>query len=106
VVNAVEAEMMGTDQVSCLPSAADAARKLADRFEAVIVTAGALGLAGVGANDAVFSIPAERVRVVSSHGAGDAFIGALAAATVLGVPLAEAARRASHAAARHVSGGL
>ena len=105
VVNAVEAEMMGTDPVSCLPSTAEAAKRLADRFNSVIVTAGALGLAGVGADAAAFSIPAERVRVVSSHGAGDAFIGALAAATVRGLPLAEAARQASQAAARHVSGG-
>ena len=106
VVNAVEAEMMGTDPVSCLLSAAEAAKRLADRFKAVIVTAGALGLAGLGSDDTAFSIPAERVRVVSSHGAGDAFIGALAAATVRGLPLAEAARQASQAAARHVSGGV
>jgi ribokinase len=106
VVNAVEAEMMGTDPVTCLPSAAEAAKRLADRFKSVIVTAGALGLAGVGADAAAFSIAAERVRVVSSHGAGDAFIGALAAATVRGLPLAEAARQASQAAARHVAGGL
>ena len=105
VVNAVEAEMMGTDPVRCLPSAAEAAKSLADRFKTVIVTAGALGLAGLGSDDTAFSIPAERVRVVSSHGAGDAFIGALAAATVRGLPLAEAARQASQAAARHVSGG-
>lgn len=106
VVNAVEAEMMGTNPVRCLLSAAEAAKRLADRFKAVIVTAGALGLAGLGSDDTAFSIPAERVRVVSSHGAGDAFIGALAAATVRGLPLAEAARQASQAAARHVSGGV
>jgi ribokinase len=104
VVNAVEAEMMGADPVSCLPSAAEAAKGLAGRFASVIVTAGALGLAGMGADGAVFSIPADRVQVVSSHGAGDAFIGALAAATVRGMPLAEAARLASQSAARHVSG--
>ena len=104
VVNAVEAEMMGTDPVCCLPSAAKAARRLADRFAAVIVTAGGLGLAGMGADGAVFSIPAEKVRVVSSHGAGDAFIGALAAATVKGLPFRDAAGLASQAAARHVAG--
>ena len=104
VVNAVEAEMMGADEVCCLLSAVEATKRLADRFESVIVTAGALGLAGMGADDLVFSIPAEKVQVVSSHGAGDAFIGALAAATAQSVPFEEAAQLASQAAARHVAG--
>ena len=104
VVNAIEAEMMGTPAVDSLPGAEGAARQLAERFEAVIVTAGALGLAGVASDGRAFRIPAEPVRVVSSHGAGDAFIGSLAAALLQGVSLAEAAGTASQAAARHVSG--
>jgi ribokinase len=103
VVNAVEAEMMGADPVCCLHSAADAAKGLAARFEAVIVTAGAKGLAAVGPDDAAFTLPAEKVEVVSSHGAGDAFIGALCAALVQGKALPDAAKAASHAAAVHVS---
>lgn len=105
VVNAVEAEMMGADPVCCLHSAADAAKGLAARFEAVIVTAGAKGLAAVGPDDEAFTLPAEKVQVVSSHGAGDAFIGALAAALVQGQTLRDAAKSASHAAALHVSAG-
>lgn len=104
VVNAVEAEMMGAGKVCCLPSAAEAARKLAAQFETVIVTAGAHGLAAFGAHDGELVLPAEKVTVVSSHGAGDAFIGALAAALVAGADLATACRAASSAAARHVSG--
>lgn len=103
VVNAVEAEMMGADPVCCLHSAADAAKGLAARFEAVIVTAGARGLAAVGPDDEAFTLPAEKVQAVSSHGAGDAFIGALATALVQGHTLREAAKAASHAAALHVS---
>jgi len=103
VVNAVEAEMMGADPVCCLHSAADAAERLAARFEAVIVTAGSKGLAGITAQDEAFTLPAETVAVISSHGAGDAFIGAFCAALVQETPLLESARRASHAAARHVS---
>jgi ribokinase len=103
VVNAVEAEMMGADPVCCLHSAADAAKGLAARFEAVIVTAGAKGLAAVGPDDDAFTLPAEKVQVVSSHGAGDAFIGALSAALVKGKSMSEAAKAASHAAALHVS---
>lgn len=104
VVNAVEAEMMGADRVCCLHSAADAARKLATRFEAVIVTAGSLGLAAFSAEDEQLMLAAEKVTVVSSHGAGDAFIGALAAQLVQQNPLHVACTAASHAAALHVSG--
>lgn len=105
VVNAVEAEMMGADPVCCLHSAADAAKRLADRFEAVIVTAGSKGLAAVTPDDQAFTLPAEKVQVVSSHGAGDAFIGALAAALGRGLALRDACQAASHAAAVHVSKG-
>lgn len=103
VVNAVEAEMMGANTVCCLHSAADAARHLAAKFEAVIVTAGSKGLAAVAPDDSVFTLPAQKVQTLSSHGAGDAFIGALCAALVQGAALTQAAEAASHAAAVHVS---
>ena len=105
VVNAVEAEMMGAAPICCLHSAADAARTLAAQFETVIVTAGSMGLAVWTAADQAFEIAAEKVNVVSSHGAGDAFIGALAAALVRGDDLPDACRAGSIAAARHVAGG-
>jgi ribokinase len=104
VVNSVEAEMMGSAPVCCLHGAADAARKLADQFETVIVTAGAEGLAAWGADDVALQIKAEKVQVVSSHGAGDAFIGTLATQLAQGTSLDPACRAASTAAARHVAG--
>ncbi len=103
VVNAVEAEMMGMAKVTDLVSAAGAAKRLADQFESVIVTAGSHGLAAFSAEDEEIAIPAEKVAVVSSHGAGDAFIGALAACLVRGCDLKTACGQASGAAARHVS---
>jgi ribokinase len=104
VINAVEAEMMGTPQICCLASASEAARQLASRFDCVIVTAGSKGLAVWAQDDTSIQIAAEKVEVVSSHGAGDAFIGALAAALCQGRTVAEASGAASRAAARHVSG--
>lgn len=104
VVNAVEAEMMGTAPVTDLGSAASAAEILAARFSAVVVTAGAAGLAAWSALDEAFSLPAEAVTVQSSHGAGDAFTGTLAAALADGVSLHAACVTASKAAARHVAG--
>lgn len=103
VVNAVEAEMMGASHICCLHSAADAAIHLAAKFDAVIVTAGAKGLAAFTPDDQSFTLPAEQVETVSSHGAGDAFIGALCAALLGGAAFADAAKAASHAAALHVS---
>lgn len=103
VVNAVEAEMMGSDPVSSLASAETAAKWLAEQFKTVIVTAGSKGLAAVTSGETVFSLPAEVVRVVSSHGAGDAFIGTLCAAFRRDLTLREACKDASHAAALHVS---
>ena len=104
VVNAIEAEMMGAGHVCCLQSAAEAASQLATRFEAVVVTAGSQGLAAHGADDVVLILPAEKVTVVSSHGAGDAFIGALAVALANGADLSAACKVAAHAAALHVAG--
>ena len=104
VVNAVEAEMMGAAEVCCLPSAADAAKVLADRFDCVVVTAGSKGLAAWTSQDEMLVIPAEKVDVVSSHGAGDAFIGTLAAGILGGSTFSESCKRASVAASRHVAG--
>lgn len=104
VVNAVEAEMLGGGAVASLAGAEAAAGRLAERFGAVIVTAGGAGCAGVSGGER-FALAAERVKVVSSHGAGDAFIGALAAALAHDAGLEAAARAASVAAARHVAGG-
>lgn len=103
VVNAVEAEMMGAGAVGSLETAEKAAARLAAQFQTVIVTAGSLGLAAASRGGEAFSLPAEKVEAVSSHGAGDAFIGALCAGLVRGATLRGACEAASHAAARHVS---
>ena len=103
VVNAGEAEMMGTQPVSCLSSAASAATFLSASFTSVIVTAGSAGLAACGLGNFKLELPAEKVRVTSSHGAGDTFVGTLAARLANNSPLAIACHDASHAAAIHVS---
>jgi ribokinase len=104
VVNAVEAKMMGTGHVCCLASASEAAHLLARQFDCAIVTAGSRGLAVWAQDDTNLQIPAEKVKAISSHGAGDAFIGALAAALCQGKTVTVSCKVASRAAARHVSG--
>ena len=103
VVNAVEAEMTGTAPVNCLSSASDAATSLSAGFATVIVTAGSAGLAASGPGNFQLQLPADKVHVVSSHGAGDAFVGTLAARLAANVSLHLACQDASHAAALHVS---
>lgn len=83
-----------------LPSAAVALSALGPR--AVIVTLGGGGL--VLLDDGRFTtMPALTVNVVSTHGAGDAFLGALAAELDRGETLADACRFGIAAAALHVS---
>ena len=104
VVNAVEAEMMGAGPVDDLASAGIAAQHLAGQYRTVIVTAGGDGLAACGVDQVLFLLPADKVQVVSSHGAGDSFIGTLATRLAEGRDLQTACRDASRAAARHVAG--
>jgi ribokinase len=76
-----------------------AARALAGRTGApVLVTLGAEGALLVDGDEAE-RLPAPRVQVVDTTGAGDTVNGALAAALAAGVPLEEAARTAIAAAA-------
>lgn len=103
VVNAVEAEMSGAGPVTDLPTALSAARHLAAHYDSVVVTAGSKGLAVWTLEDEQITLPARKVEVVSSHGAGDCFTGALAASLARGTPLSTACREASDAAADHVS---
>lgn len=70
---------------------------------AVIVTLGADGLVCATAGGARDRMPAHDVEVISTHGAGDSFVGALAAELVRGAGLPEALAFAQGAAALTVS---
>jgi ribokinase len=88
--------------VSDLTSALTAANHLAAQYESVVVTAGGHGLAAWAADDLRITLPARKVRVSSTHGAGDCFTGTLAAALAQGATLSDACKIASDAAASHV----
>ncbi|MGQ0611991.1 MAG: PfkB family carbohydrate kinase [Paracoccaceae bacterium] len=99
VVNRLEArQLLGRDLPA--PEAAGALRQMGPG--AVIVTLGAEGLALAGP-DGAHRIAAHRVAMVSAHGAGDAFIGALAAEWAGSGDLERGARLAAAFAALHVS---
>lgn len=105
VVNAVEAEQMGAPPVTDLAGAGAAAALLSAAGGTVIVTAGARGMAAAEAGRVTLSLPAPRVTAVSTHGAGDCFVGTLAARRAAGAPLADACAAAVAAAAALVAGG-
>ncbi|MFO1146788.1 MAG: PfkB family carbohydrate kinase [Alsobacter sp.] len=103
VVNRIEAEMLGAGPVADLDAACDAARLLARPGRCVVVTLGGEGLVAAPASGepvAIAAIPVE--TVVSTHGAGDCFVGALAAALARGSDLEGGCRLANAAAAAHV----
>jgi ribokinase len=103
VVNAVEAEMICGVAVTSLPAATEAAALLSKQVANVVVTAGGLGLAVAERGNTPRAEVAHTVKSLDTHGAGDAFIGALAARWASGMPLAEAVRFANAAAALFVS---
>jgi ribokinase len=103
VVNAVEAEMICGVSVTSLSAATKAAAILSDQVSAVIVTAGGLGLALAVRGELPYAEAAYPVILLDTHGAGDAFVGALSARWASGTPLREAVRFANAAAAVFVS---
>jgi ribokinase len=104
VVNRVEAEMMAGRPVSDRASARAALPALSAAGRSVVITLGGDGLV-VGSGADVTEIAALPVTVISTHGAGDCFVGKLAAEIAAGAELVAACRSANARAAAFVSGG-
>ena len=103
VVNRIEAEMLSSAPVRDPADAASALSRIGGRTKNVIVTLGGEGLVIKSADGRISTIAAKRIKVVSSHGAGDCFVGVLAARLAAGTSLTEAADFANAAAAAHVA---
>jgi len=103
VVNRVEAaDMLETGEAELDPlSAAQALSRLGPKT--VIITLGGDGLALFEEGTTALLQPGHSVEVISTHGAGDRFLGAFAAARNAGDSLLGAARFGQAAAALHVS---
>ena len=103
VVNAIEAEMLGGGRVSSLETAAQAAAALASRFRSAVVTAGGDGVACCGESGQRVTLPGLKVTVASTHGAGDTFVGTLAARLAFGDAMSAALTVANQEAAKLVA---
>jgi ribokinase len=103
VVNAIEAEMLGGGDVSSLETAGSAAERLAERFKCVVVTAGGDGVGSFDGSGRAVKLPGIKVAVASTHGAGDTFVGTLAARMAVGDPFEAALSIANREAAKVVS---
>jgi len=102
VVNEVEAESLSGVKIMGLQEAYYCLEKLMERLDQVIITLGSEGLVlGNGTERA--NIPGHAVPVVSTLGAGDAFVGVLAAELCRGHDLHESALIANLAAAASVT---
>ncbi len=103
VVNEIEARDLGGGEVCDLESAAKAAGTLAEKYRQVVVTAGGSGVAYAVKGGKCGKIPAVKVKLISTHGAGDCFVGNLCARLMTGAALEDAVNFANHQAAVHVS---
>lgn len=103
VVNELEAEPLLGRPAADPKQAEEAARAaVALGARSAVVTLGAAG-AVLADGEAIHRVQAQRVEAVDSTGAGDAFVGALAAALAAGAELAEAAELAAAAGAAAVT---
>ena len=102
--NETETQILTGIKVDSVASAEVAAKELLTRgVKTVLITLGENGCLIVD-KDGATHIPATKVNVVDTTGAGDAFVGALAHFLALGAPLTEAAKRAVRVASISVQG--
>ncbi|MDI2097553.1 ribokinase [Ruicaihuangia caeni] len=107
VVNESEAALVAGRDAASVESVDDAlelAQALAGRCRSIVITLGGDG-AVFGDQSGVTHVPAEKVKVIDTTGAGDAFVGTLAARLARGEELAdavEAGLAAGTAAVQHL----
>ena len=102
IVNQLEAKMLLNEEPSIFNNF-DALQKLQNLGpKEVIITLGADGYTGISKNGEIFSEPGIKVDVLSTHGAGDSFVGTLAAFICKGEPINIAAQYAQASSALHV----
>jgi ribokinase len=103
VVNRVEAEMISGMTVTDRNTAMLAMPALSKNEKSAVITLGGDGLVVKEKTGRAIEMNALKVKVTSTHGAGDCFVGVLAACLAKGHNLVDACRTANETAAAFVS---
>ena len=103
VVNRIEAEMLSGQPVKDIASAMLTITQLGGGKRDVIVTLGGEGLVFQAKGSEPQSLAPHKIKVASTHGAGDCFLGALAIKLADGASLEQACETANRIAAHFVS---
>jgi ribokinase len=104
IVNRIEAEAMCGQRVASRTSARTLMPTLTNKAKSVVITLGGEGVVVGTSEGDITEIEPISVKVKSTHGAGDCFVGVLAAQLASGATLIEACRTANSRAAAFVSG--
>ncbi len=103
IVNRIEAEALYGTPVSTRGGAKKVLTEMTKLSQSVVITLGGDGLVVAQLTGVVTEIPPIPVKVTSTHGAGDCFVGTLAAQLATGATLLDACRFANQSAATFVS---
>ena len=103
IVNRVEASGFFGEKIDSAEQSLSALRDRQSSHGCTVITLGDEGLVFADDGGVPEYLPAFEVPTVSTHGAGDAFVGAMCAELLLGAATKDALRYASAAAALHVS---
>jgi ribokinase len=103
VVNRIEAEALCATPVGDRVTARGAIAGLAGPTRAVVITLGGDGLVVADTSGVVTDVEPIPVQVISTHGAGDCFIGILSTGLAKGLSVLDACRKANEGAAAFVS---
>lgn len=104
VVNEIELAMLSHEATDTMEQVIAAAETLSSQVPTVVVTLGERGVVVQQSGNKAHHLMALDVTVKSTHGAGDAFIGELAATLIKGANMNDAVDRANKAAGMHVAG--
>tara|TARA_B100000029_G_scaffold44155_1_gene40788 strand:+ start:1624 stop:2487 length:864 start_codon:yes stop_codon:yes gene_type:complete len=103
IVNLVEAESISQKKIKDISKAKQISQILTKQFEIVVITAGEKGVIACEKNKKPIYVKAKKIKVKSTHGAGDVFAGVFCSNLALNKNIKTALEIANKKAAFHVA---